>query len=41
VIRAEGHNVLDVLRHRHLVITRAALDAVERRLDEALREGRA
>jgi large subunit ribosomal protein L4 len=41
VIRAEGLNVLDVLRHRHLVITRAALDAVERRLDEALREGRA
>jgi len=41
VIRAEGLNVLDVLRHRHLVITRAALDAVERRLDEALREERA
>ena len=41
VIRAEGLNVLDVLRHRHLVITRAALEAVERRLDEAKREERA
>jgi len=38
VIRAEGLNVLDVLRHRHLVMTRAALEAVERRLDEARRE---
>jgi len=38
VIRAEGLNVLDVLRHRHLVMTRAALEAVERRLDEAKRE---
>jgi large subunit ribosomal protein L4 len=37
VIRAEGLNVFDVLRHRHLVITRAAVEAVERRLDEALR----
>jgi large subunit ribosomal protein L4 len=41
VIRAEGLNVLDVLRHRHLVMTRAALEAVERRLDEAKREERA
>jgi large subunit ribosomal protein L4 len=41
VIRAEGLNVLDVLRHRHLVMTRAALEAVERRLDEAQREERA
>ena len=40
VIRAEGLNVLDVLRHRHLVMTRAALAAVERRLDEAKREER-
>jgi large subunit ribosomal protein L4 len=38
VIRAEGLNVLDVLRHRHLVLTRAAVESLERRLDEALRE---
>jgi ribosomal protein L4 len=41
VIRAEGLNVLDVLRHRHLVMTRAAVEAVEQRLDEALRSARA
>ena len=41
VIRPEGLNVLDVLRHRHLVITRAAVEAVERRLDEAQRPSRA
>jgi len=41
VIRAEGLNVLDVLRHAHLVMTRAALEAVEKRLDEAKREERA
>jgi large subunit ribosomal protein L4 len=40
VIRAEGLNVLDVLRHAHLVMTRAALEAVELRLDEARREER-
>ena len=40
VIRAEGLNVLDVLRHRHLVITRSAVQAVEQRLDEALRSAR-
>jgi hypothetical protein len=33
--------VLDVLRHRHLVLTRAAVEAVERRLDEGLRGERA
>ena len=37
VIRAEGLNVFDVLRHRHLLLTRGALAAVERRLDESLR----
>jgi large subunit ribosomal protein L4 len=37
VIRAEGLNVLDVLRHQHLVMTKSAAQAVERRLDEALR----
>lgn len=41
VIRAEGLNVLDVLRHRHLVLTKPAVQAVERRLDEALRSARA
>ena len=40
VIRAEGLNVLDVLRHRHLVMTRSAVQAVEQRLDEALRSAR-
>jgi large subunit ribosomal protein L4 len=41
VIRAEGLNVYDVLRHRHLLLTRGALAAVERRLDESLRAARA
>jgi large subunit ribosomal protein L4 len=41
VIRAEGLNVLDVLRHRHLLLTRAALAAVERRLDESQRAAHA
>jgi large subunit ribosomal protein L4 len=40
VIRAEGLNVLDVLRHGKLVMTRSAVQAVERRLDEALRRER-
>jgi large subunit ribosomal protein L4 len=40
VIRAEGLNVLDVLRHRHLVMTRAAVVAIEQRLDEAQRSAR-
>src|SRR3990172_8994718 len=41
VIRAEGLNVLDVLRHRHLVLTRGAVAAVEQRLDESRRKARA
>lgn len=32
VIRAEGLNVYDVLRHSHLLVTRSALDAVQTRL---------
>lgn len=32
VIRAEGLNVYDVLRHSHLLATRAAIDAVGKRL---------
>lgn len=32
VIRSEGLNVYDVLRHSHLLITRAALDALQTRL---------
>jgi len=40
VIRAEGLNVFDVLRHRHLVMTRAAVQAIEAHLDEALRRER-
>jgi len=34
-IRAEGLNVYDVLRHSQLVLTRAALEAVQRRLGAA------
>jgi len=41
VIRAEGLNVLDVLRHRHLVLTRGAVAAIEQRLDESQRKARA
>jgi large subunit ribosomal protein L4 len=40
VIRAEGLNVYDVLRHPNLVMTRAAVQATEERLDEALRRER-
>jgi large subunit ribosomal protein L4 len=32
VIRAEGLNVYDVLRHTHLLVTRGALEAVQARL---------
>jgi large subunit ribosomal protein L4 len=32
VLRTEGVNVYDVLRHRHLVLTRAAVDALTERL---------
>ncbi len=35
VIRAEGLNVYDVLRHKALVLTKAALAAVEARLGES------
>lgn len=34
VIRAEGLNVYDVLRHRQLLVTRAALERLEQRLGE-------
>lgn len=32
VLRAEGANVYDILRYRHLVLTRAAVDALSRRV---------
>ncbi|MGD9762624.1 MAG: 50S ribosomal protein L4 [Candidatus Binatia bacterium] len=32
VLRAEGANVYDILRFRHLVVTRAAVDALHRRV---------
>lgn len=32
VVRAEGVNVYDVLRHEHLVLTQGALEAINRRL---------
>jgi large subunit ribosomal protein L4 len=32
VIRAEGANVYDILNHQHLVLTRAAIDALGRRV---------
>jgi len=35
VLRAEGLNVYDVLRHAQLVLTRDAVDAVQRRLGDA------
>jgi large subunit ribosomal protein L4 len=41
VIRAAGLNVLDVLRHHHLVLTRGAVAAIEARLDEGVRKARA
>ena len=41
VIRAAGLNVYDVLRHKKLVLTKAALEAVERRLDDAPKETQA
>jgi len=41
VIPAGGLNVYDVLRHGHLVITRAAVDALEARLSGAGEEGAA
>ena len=39
VIRAEGLNVHDVLRHSHLLLTRAALERVQERLAGTAREG--
>jgi len=38
VIRAEGLNVYDVLRHSHLLFTRAALERVQERLTAAAAE---
>ena len=38
VIRVEGLNVYDVLRHTKLVLTRAAVEAIERRLSEESRK---
>ena len=35
----EGLNVFDVLRHKRLLLTRDAVDAIEARLDEARRKG--
>jgi large subunit ribosomal protein L4 len=32
VLRAEGANVYDILRHQHLILTRAAIEALEGRL---------
>jgi large subunit ribosomal protein L4 len=39
VIRAEGLNVHDVLRHSHLLLTRAALEKVQERLSATAAEG--
>jgi large subunit ribosomal protein L4 len=36
-LRVEGLNVYDVLRHSHLVLTRAAVEAVEKRLGRSAR----
>ena len=38
VIRAEGLNVYDVLRHTRLVLTKAAVEAIEARLSEERRK---
>jgi len=38
VIRVEGLNVYDVLRHAKLVLTKAAVEALERRLSEESRK---
>ena len=34
VLRTEGVNVYDVLRHKHLVLTKAAVDALKERLEK-------
>jgi large subunit ribosomal protein L4 len=41
VIRVEGLNVYDVLRHAKLVITKAAVEALDKRLSEQTRKLRA
>jgi large subunit ribosomal protein L4 len=41
VIRAEGLNVYDVLRHSKLLLTKAAVDALDERLSEQRRKSRA
>ena len=41
MIRVEGLNVYDVLRHARLVLTKAAVEALERRLSEEQRKARA
>ncbi len=41
VIRAEGLNVYDVLRHRTLLATKAAITAIETRLGETAKEAQA
>ncbi len=41
VLQAAGLNVYDVLRHSKLVLTRAAVEAVERRLGDAGGEAQA
>ena len=41
VVRAEGLNVYDVLRHEKLVIDQGALDAIGQRLGAAAAEGSA
>ena len=41
VIRAEGLNVYDVLRHKNLLLTRSAVAAVEARLIESAKEAQA
>jgi large subunit ribosomal protein L4 len=41
VLRAAGLNVYDVLRHSKLVLTRAAVEAIERRLGDAGGEAQA
>jgi ribosomal protein L4 len=39
VIRAEGLNVYDVLRHSKVVLTRAAVDRVQERLARSSARG--
>lgn len=41
VIRSEGVNVYDVLRHQSLLITRSALDALQTRLDRSVKSASA